>query len=278
MPDRTCTMRGKIEELFLREGSPRTPAVLDLLEEFRIGLESAEFRAAEKDATGAWTACPWVKKGIILLARLGKLTEAPAGVFDFDTLAPRQFRPAHQVRIPGGSSVFRGGCYIAPGATCMPPVTVNAGVYIGSGSLVDSHSMIGVCAQIGDHVQIGPATQIAGSVLPVDQLPVIIEDRVMILGQCGIYGSVHIGAGAVVGPGVILNHSMPVYDLKRDRVVRASKGEPLEIPPAAVLMPAARQVTHASALGVPMMLGVPVIIGYRGESENDAELLDHWLA
>jgi len=43
-------------------------------------------------------------------------------------------------------------------------------------------------------------------------MPVIIEDEVMVGGNCGVYEGVVVKRRAVLGSGVILNGSTAVYD------------------------------------------------------------------
>ena len=131
--------------------------------------------------------------------------------------------------VPGGSSI-RDGCYLGKGVTCMPPMYINAGAYVGDGTMVDSHALVGSCAQIGKNCHISAAAQIGGVLEPVGALPVIIEDDVLVGGNCGVYEGTVVKKRAVLGTGTILNRSTPVYDLVRDTVHRATDDEPLVIP------------------------------------------------
>jgi 2,3,4,5-tetrahydropyridine-2,6-dicarboxylate N-succinyltransferase len=266
-----------IENLANCRTIPRTPDSLHLIGIFRQALRDGSIRAARPRPAGGWEVCGWVKKGILLAAQVGRMTQGTGSSFDLDTLPPRTFSGQDGVRIPGAASWVRDGAYLAPGVICLPPAVINIGAYVGAGSVVDSHSMVGSCTQIGASVQIGPGTQIAGLITPVDHLPVIIEDRVLIVGNCGIYGSVVIGEDAVLGPGVMLSNPGPIYDIKRNQIHRAAEGEPLAVPAGAVVVPAARQITNSSPLSQQMTLQVPVIIGYRYESDS-TNLLDRWLA
>jgi 2,3,4,5-tetrahydropyridine-2-carboxylate N-succinyltransferase len=54
---------------------------------------------------------------------------------------------------------------------------------------------------------------------PVGALPVIIEDDVMVGGNCGVYEGTIVREGAL-GAGTILTASMLLYDLVRDRIYR----------------------------------------------------------
>ena len=166
----------------------------------------------------------WVKKGILLGFRLGAIVDmsidpARQPWFDKATYPVKRFDADSGVRIvPGGSSI-RDGCYVGKGVTCMPPMYINVGAYVGDGTMVDSHALIGSCAQIGARCHISAAAQIGGVLEPVGALPVIIEDDVLVGGNCGVYEGAVVKRRAVLGTGTILNRSTPVYDLVRGEVI-----------------------------------------------------------
>ncbi len=114
--------------------------------------------------------------------------------------------------VPGGSSV-RSGAYIAPGVVCMPPMYVNVGAYVDAGTMIDSHALVGSCAQVGRNVHLSAAAQIGGVLEPVNASPVILEDDVLVGGNCGVYEGTLVRRRAVLGSGVILTRSTPVYDI-----------------------------------------------------------------
>ena len=116
--------------------------------------------------------------------------------------------------MPGGSSI-RDASYIGSGVICMPPMYVNVGAYVGEGTMIDSHALVGSCAQVGANCHISAASQIGGVIEPVGALPVIMEDDVLVGGNCGIYEGTVVKKQAVLGTGTILNRSTPVYDLVR---------------------------------------------------------------
>src|ERR1041385_2286991 len=188
---------------------------------FRDALTAGSIRAAEKH-NGEWRVNAWVKKGILLGFRLGELQEmggaGPLSFVDKSTFPARRFETKDNVRVvPGGSSV-RQGAYLASGVICMPPMYVNVGAYVDQGTLIDSHALVGSCAQIGKRVHLSAAAQVGGVLEPVNASPVIIEDDVLIGGNCGIYEGTQVGARAVLGWGTILTRSTPLYDLVHGRV------------------------------------------------------------
>jgi 2,3,4,5-tetrahydropyridine-2-carboxylate N-succinyltransferase len=259
-------------------------AVCDLLD----GLEAGEVRAAEQ-VNGRWTAVPWVKRGILLGFRVGELVEIVAShlsehtrfvAFSFvdkDTYPIRVFGAKDGVRIVPGGSTVRRGTFLARGVVCMPPMYINVGAYVDEGTMVDSHALVGSCAQIGKRVHISAAAQIGGVLEPINASPVVIEDDVMVGGNCGVYEGTVVRSKAVLGAGVILTRGTPVYDLVKETVYKGSADAPLEIPAGAVVVPGARAVTGGWGAEQRLSLQTPVIVKYRDEKTDIATALEGWL-
>jgi 2,3,4,5-tetrahydropyridine-2-carboxylate N-succinyltransferase len=244
-------------------------------------LESGALRAAQRDVDGTWRAIPWVKRAILLAFRISPVVVMPsgagAGYTDKQAMPPRWFTPKDGIRlVPGGSAVRR-GAHLAPGVVCMPPMYVNVGAWVGAGTMIDSHALVGSCAQIGERVHLSAAAQIGGVLEPVNASPVVIEDGVMVGGNCGVYEGTVVRRGAVLGAGVILTRGTPVYDLVRETVYRGSADRPLEIPENAVVVPGARQVTADWARAQGLALQTPIIVKYRDEKTDIATTLEQWL-
>jgi 2,3,4,5-tetrahydropyridine-2,6-dicarboxylate N-succinyltransferase len=250
-------------------------------------LEAGIVRAAEKDpATGEWRAVLWVKRGILLGFRVGGMIDmsirssdgdSTLSFFDKDTYPPRALTLADGVRIvPGGSSIRR-GAYVASGVVCMPPMYINVGAYIGSGTMIDSHALVGSCAQVGERVHLSAAAQLGGVLEPVNASPVVVEDDVVVGGNCGIYEGTVVRKRAVIGAGVVLTRGTPVYDLERQTVHRAENGKPLVIPENAVVVPGARAVKGDWGQSQGISLQTPVIVKYRDEKTDAATALESWL-
>ncbi len=275
------SLQVKIEE-FSEDFSKATHLDMQLLAEEFIGeLNSGNIRAAEPDGTGGWKVNTWVKKGILVLFRYGKLEEMSINgkfkYFDKHTLPLHPFNVRDRVRIvPGGSSV-RTGSYVAPGVICMPPMYINIGAYIDEGSMIDSHALVGTCAQIGNNVHLSAAAQVGGVLEPVGARPVVIEEDVMVGGNCGIYEGVLIRKRAVLGSGVILNASTKVYDLVNETIISASPEDPLEIPEGAVVVPGTRQVKSDFARENGLSVASPLIIKYRDEKTDARTALNETL-
>jgi 2,3,4,5-tetrahydropyridine-2,6-dicarboxylate N-succinyltransferase len=256
----------------------------DVVDELLNALERGELRAAERHENGEWTAVPWVKQGILLAFRVGQIVDlspdGDRGAFSFldkDTMPPRRFAPSDGVRVVPGGSTVRRGAYLAPGVVCMPPMYVNVGSYVGAGTMIDSHALVGSCAQIGARVHLSAAAQIGGVLEPINASPVVIEDDVIVGGNCGVYEGTVVRTGAVLGAGVVLTRGTPVFDLVHQRVYRGSASQPLIIPADAVVVPGARRVHGAFAETEGISLQTPVIVKYRDDKTDLATTLEAWL-
>jgi 2,3,4,5-tetrahydropyridine-2,6-dicarboxylate N-succinyltransferase len=258
-----------------------------VVRELLDALESGAVRAAARDGvTGEWRAVPWVKRGILLGFRIGGIIDMSLEgsgdritlpFFDKDTYPPRALGLSDGIRIvPGGSSIRR-GAYVARGVVCMPPMYINVGAHIGSGTMIDSHALVGSCAQVGERVHLSAAAQLGGVLEPVNASPVVVEDDVIVGGNCGIYEGTVVRRGAVIGAGVVLTRGTPVYDLVIEGVHRAGDGKPLEIPENAVVVPGARAVKGEWAQSQGISLQTPVIVKYRDEKTDAATALESWL-
>jgi len=268
----------QIEELFANPPEKYTQEHFALFAEFKEALNRGEVRAAEPDASTAagWRVNQWVKKGILLGFRMGTTVEmgpypARQAFLDKSTYPAKVLTKESGVRIvPGGSSI-RDGSFVGRGVICMPPMFINVGAYVAEGTMVDSHALIGSCAQIGRGCHISAAAQIGGVLEPVGAMPVIIEDEVMVGGNCGVYEGTIVKRRAVLGTGTILNRSTPVYDLVREKLHAATEDEPLVIPEGAVVVPGSRAVTHPAGQKWGLSLYAAMIVKYR-DAKTDARV------
>jgi 2,3,4,5-tetrahydropyridine-2-carboxylate N-succinyltransferase len=271
-------LQAEIEALFDQKPETYAEEHFRLFERFKEALNRGEVRAAGPDASAAsgWRVNAWVKKGVLLGFRMGTLTDMSVDpvrqpFFDKATYPVKRLTVESAVRVvPGGSSI-RDGCYVGRGVTCMPPMYINVGAYVGEGTLVDSHALVGSCAQVGRNCHISAAAQIGGVLEPVGALPVIIEDEVLIGGNCGIYEGTVVKRRAVLGTGTVLNRSTPVYDLVREAVYTATGTEPLVIPEEAVVVAGARAIQHGRGKDWGISLYTPVIVKYR-DARTDSKI------
>lgn len=280
--DTTAALAGQIAEYAAYPpGVPLPPEAEIVVAQLLDALEYGEVRAAEQDHAGVWRAVPWVKQGILLGFRAGRIVrmgeEELFPFFDKHTIPARRFTGSDGVRlVPGGSSV-RKGAYLAPGVVCMPPMFVNVGAHVGTGTMIDSHALVGSCAQVGARVHLSAAAQIGGVLEPINASPVVIEDDVIVGGNCGVYEGTVVRRGAVLGSGVILTRGTPVYDLVHETVYRGSASAPLEIPAGAVVVPGARQVKPGWGAEQGLSIQTPVIVKYRDDKTDAATALEAWL-
>jgi 2,3,4,5-tetrahydropyridine-2-carboxylate N-succinyltransferase len=274
---RSEDLAGRIEGYFALPAESLGDEARAAFDELMEALESGEVRAAEPGADG-WSVNGWVKKGILLGFRLGQVVEmdaaGPLRFFDKDTFPPRRLTLADRVRVVPGGSTVRAGAYLGPGVVLMPPAYVNVGAYVGEGSMVDSHALVGSCAQVGKRVHLSAAAQVGGVLEPVGALPVIVEDEVLVGGNCGVYEGTIVGRRAVLGAGVVLTGGVTVYDVPRRTTHRRNGSEPLRIPEGAVVVPGARRVQDPFAERFGLSLATPVIVKYRDEKTDAAAALE----
>ena len=274
----------EISTLFEQGDSAPKQQARDAFARLRAELSAGRVRAAEPDPSSptGWRVNIWVKQGILLALRWGDVIDVGVGkgrwpFLDKDTLPLKPLDVSSRVRvIPGGSSI-RDGVYLGTGVICAPPMYINVGAYVGDGSFVDSHALVGSCAQIGANVHLSAAAQIGGVLEPVNAAPVVIEDDVLVGGNCGVYEGTIVRSRAVLAAGVILTRGTPVYDLVNERILRAGESGPLEIPTGAVVVPGARQVAKGWGSEQGIALQTPVIVKYRDEKTDVATALEGWL-
>lgn len=274
-------LREQIEALSSKQGTDFSADDRRVFDDFKAALNHGEVRAAERAADGTWQVNSWVKQGILLGFRMGRLVDMSGAsslrFFDKDTYPIRPTTVADNIRIvPGGSSI-RDGAYLAPGVVCMPPMYVNVGAYVDEGAMIDSHALVGSCAQIGKRVHLSAAAQIGGVLEPVGAVPVVIEDDVLVGGGCGIYEGTIVRERAVLASGTILTGSTPVYDLALEKVYQKTADAPLEIPSGAVVVPGSRKVRGEVGAGWGLSIYAPVIVKYRDEKTDRSVQLEDFL-
>jgi 2,3,4,5-tetrahydropyridine-2,6-dicarboxylate N-succinyltransferase len=268
----------QIEDLFDNPPAAYTDDHFRIFREFKEALNRGQVRGAEPDrnAPSGWRTNAWVKKGILLGFRMGVIVDmsidaARQPFIDKSTYPVRALTPTDGVRIvPGGSSI-RDGSHLGRGVVCMPPMFVNVGAYVGEATMIDSHALVGSCAQIGRNCHLSAGAQIGGVLEPVGALPVIVEDEVMVGGNCGVYEGTIIKRRAVLGTGTMLNRSTPVYDLVKSCVYSAGADGPLIIPENAVVVPGSRPISKGPGKDWGLSLYTAVIVKYR-DATTDARV------
>jgi len=250
----------------------------------RGALSAGTVRAAEPDASApsGWRVNAWVKRGILLGFKFGETVDMSADhgrwpFADKDTLPLRRIDPGSGVRVVPGGSTVRDGAYIGRGVICMPPMFVNVGAYVGEDSMIDSHALVGSCAQVGARVHVSAAAQIGGVIEPVGALPVIVEDDVLVGGNCGVYEGAILKRRVVLAAGTIITGSTPIYDLPNERIIQAAAGEPVIVPEGAVVVPGTRPVTAGKGREWGLAVATPVIVKYRDEKTSARTALESWI-
>ena len=277
-------LQATLTQLFEQGAAASRDAARAAFLELRAELSAGRIRAAEPDSASptGWRVNVWVKQGILLGFRFGDVVDMGVArgrwsFFDKDTLPLKPLDASSGVRIvPGGSSV-RDGVYLGVGVICMPPMYINIGAWVGEGSMVDSHALVGSCAQVGRKVHVSAAAQIGGVLEPVGAMPVIIEDEVLVGGNCGIYEGAIVRTRAVLASGTIITGSTPIYDLPNSRIITPEAGQPLIVPEGAVVVPGARAVTVGAGREWGLSLATPVIVKYRDERTDARTELERWL-
>ena len=112
---------------------------------------------------------------------------------------------------------------------------------------------------------------------PVGAVPVIIEDDVLVGGNCGVYEGAIVKRRSVLAAGTVITGSTPVYDVPNGRIIRAEPGGPLIIPEGAVVVPGARHVTSGRGPEWGLSVATPVIVKYRDEHTDARTALEEGL-
>ena len=273
-------LASEISVLFDAGASVDRDHARDAFLRLRAALSAGTVRAAEPDpaAQSGWRVNPWVKQGILLGFRIGVIVDMSADhgrwpFVDKDTMPLKRFDAGGGVRIVPGGSTVRDGAYLGNGVVCMPPMYINIGAYVGNGTMIDSHALVGSCAQIGERVHVSAAAQIGGVLEPVGALPVVIEDDVLVGGNCGIYEGAIVKRRAVLASGTILTASTPIYDVPNGRIIQPSGG-PLIVPEGAVVVPGTRPLTSGKAREWDLSIATPIIVKYRDERTDARTALE----
>jgi 2,3,4,5-tetrahydropyridine-2-carboxylate N-succinyltransferase len=274
------TLQERIEQLFTKSDFDADDH--EVFTEFKTALRRGEIRAAERDENGDWRTNAWVKQGILVGFKIGKIVNMSFSgetfqFFDKETYPLRPMNLDDKIRIVPGGSTVRDGSFVGENVVLMPPCYVNVGAYVCEGTMIDSHALVGSCAQIGKRVHLSAAAQIGGVLEPINANPVIIEDDVLVGGNTGVYEGAIVREKAVLASGVILTRSTPVFDLVNNRVIKSDGEKPLEIPAGAVVVQGSRQITSGFGRENGLSIYAPIIVKYRDERTDAATKLEDYL-
>ncbi len=234
-------------------------------EELKKDLNTGKVRVAEKNNDN-WVVNKWVKQFILLGFKYGEIVKFEDGTIDKDTMGERKINIEEKVRVVSPTVSVRDGVFIGKGVTFMPPCYTNIGAYIDEGSMVDSLALVGSCAQIGKNVHLGAGVIIGGVLEPVGAYPVIIEDNVFVGAGSQITEGTIVKEKAVIGAGVTITGSTPVYDNVNGKIILPNENGQIVIPENAVVIPGTRDV-KSKIEGVTLSKSVPIIIKYGSKVE-----------
>ena len=232
-------------------------------------LDRGEIRVAEKSPAGDWVVNVWVKEAILL--RFASVPAEPfsVGPFHYRDKVPLKTDPAAAgIRVVPPATI-RYGAFLEEGVVCMPSY-VNVGAWVGSGTMIDTWATVGSCAQVGRNVHVSGGVGIGGVLEPMQAAPVIVEDHAFLGSRVVLTEGVRVGAGAVLGAGVILTGSTPIVDVtgSEPSIVKGM------VPPRAVVIPGTMPKRFpAGEYGVPAAL----VIGMRKPSTDEKTSLNETL-
>jgi len=233
-------------------------------------LDQGELRVAERsDGPERWTVHAWIQQGISLYFSIAPLEAYQAGDLEFhDKVPPKRGLPATGVRVvPPG--VVRYGAYVEKGAVVMPGY-VNIGARVGSGTMVDTWATVGSCAQVGRNVHLSGGVGLGGVLEPPGARPVIVEDGAFVGSRCIVVEGCLVEEEAVLGAGVVLTASTPIYDVTgaQERVLKG------RVPARSVVIPGMRPRKFPAG---EYLTPCALIIGQRGESTDKKTTLNQAL-
>jgi 2,3,4,5-tetrahydropyridine-2,6-dicarboxylate N-succinyltransferase len=275
-----ASLEERIGQLAQQGGDADRDEVRSTVAELLALLEVGEVRAASPEGD-RWVVHPWVRVGILLGFRFAEVIRVEAGgAFGFSDkhlFLPRQPTSMPGARlVPGGSAVRR-GAHIGQGVILMPPSYVNVGAYVDDATMIDSHALVGSCAQIGKKVHLSAGAQIGGVLEPPGAAPVVVEDGVFVGALAALLEGVRVRQGAVIGAGVILTASTPVYDIPRRRVLRSTKDGVLEIPENAVVIAGTRPMSDPWAAEQGVLASAAIIVKDRDRRTDARAALEEAL-
>lgn len=261
-------LKKRIEAAYQDRSLLDEPETKKAVEEAIGLLDRGEARVAEKKGA-QWVVNSWLKEAILLYFVISEMKTMEIGPYEYHDKIPLKTGLAEQgVRlVPPG--MIRYGAHCEPGVVVMPGY-VNIGAYVGRGTMVDTWATVGSCAQIGQDVHLSGGVGIGGVLEPSGARPVIIEDGCFIGSRSIVVEGVHIGAGAVLGAGVVLTASTPILDV-RGSEEKVTKGQ---VPPRAVVIPGTRPKEFPAGT---YQLPCALIIGERDEGTDRKTALNDML-
>ncbi|HEX9573826.1 MAG TPA: 2,3,4,5-tetrahydropyridine-2,6-dicarboxylate N-succinyltransferase [Myxococcales bacterium] len=233
-------------------------------------LDQGELRVAERTSgPERWIVHGWIQQSISLYFAVAPLETYQAGDLEFhDKVPPKRGLAATGVRVvPPG--VVRYGAHVEKGAIVMPGY-VNVGARVGAGSMVDTWATVGSCAQVGRNVHLSGGVGLGGVLEPPGARPVIVEDGAFVGSRCIVVEGCLVEEEAVLGAGVVLTASTPIYDVTsaQERVLKG------RVPARSIVIPGMRPRRFPAG---EYLTPCALIIGQRGESTDKKTSLNQAL-
>ena len=234
-------LQSQIDELFSKSPEAYGPESFKVFDEFKSALNEGRIRAAEPDASSpsGWRVNGWVKKGILLGFRLGRIVEmrvapgfspasatlrggataADAGLKPGATedrqrqtagdVLQSQFRDKHtyplkELPFDQNIRVVPGGSSIRDGCYIGKNVTCMPPMYINAGAYVDEGTMIDSHALVGSCAQVGKRVHISAAAQIGGVLEPIGALPVIVEDDALVGGNCGVYEGTIVGQGAVL--------------------------------------------------------------------------
>jgi 2,3,4,5-tetrahydropyridine-2-carboxylate N-succinyltransferase len=199
------------------------PEVREAVEHTIAELNAGRIRVAERQGVGQWTVNQWIKKAVLLSFRLSENELMRAGDLTFFDKVKTKFSHIDDAAVRASGvrivppAVARRGAYLAKNVVLMPSF-VNIGAYVDEGAMIDTWAAVGSCAQIGKNVHLSGGVGIGGVLEPMQANPTIIEDNCFIGARSEVVEGVIVEENSVLGMGVYVGQSTPIYDREKDDV------------------------------------------------------------
>ncbi|MDP1533723.1 MAG: 2,3,4,5-tetrahydropyridine-2,6-dicarboxylate N-succinyltransferase, partial [Rubrivivax sp.] len=200
-----------------------SPEIRDAVEQVMADLNAGRVRVAERQGVGQWTVNQWLKKAVLLSFRLNDNKAMQAGDLHFFDKVPTKFSHLDEAEMRASGvrvvppAVARRGAFLGKNVVLMPSY-VNIGAYVDEGTMVDTWATVGSCAQIGKNVHLSGGVGIGGVLEPLQANPTIIEDNCFIGARSEVVEGVIVEENSVLGMGVYVGQSTPIYDREKDEV------------------------------------------------------------
>ncbi|MGD0922984.1 MAG: 2,3,4,5-tetrahydropyridine-2,6-dicarboxylate N-succinyltransferase [Terriglobia bacterium] len=236
-------LQNQIEGLFPREATEFGDEYFRVFDEFKAALNEGRVRAAEPDLTSptGWKVNTWVKKGILLGFRIGRIVEMPVAPLSpplgplpkrggewggaqrrsqtgateepqlqtAEVALPSQFRDKHtfplkQIPPDRNIRIVPSGSAIRDGCYIGKGVVCMPPMYVNVGAYVDDDTMIDSHALVGSCAQVGKRVHLSAAAQIGGVLEPIGALPVIVEDDVLVGGNCGVYEGCIVGAGAVL--------------------------------------------------------------------------